>query len=48
MATQTVIAEPEEVDATEGVELLMRDLRSSAAGLSTREAERRLVQYGSN
>ena len=48
MATQTVIAEPEEVDATESVELLMRDLRSSAAGLSTREAERRLVQYGSN
>lgn len=40
--------EPEEVDATEGVGLLLRDLRSSQTGLSSREAERRLVQYGAN
>jgi calcium-translocating P-type ATPase len=37
-----------EVDATEGIELLLRDLRSSRRGLSTAEAERRLIQYGPN
>ncbi|HST33733.1 MAG TPA: cation-transporting P-type ATPase [Solirubrobacteraceae bacterium] len=37
-----------EIDAEEAVELLLRDLRSSRQGLSTREAQRRLVQYGPN
>jgi calcium-translocating P-type ATPase len=37
-----------EIDAEEAVELLLRDLRSSRAGLSSREAQRRLVQYGPN
>ena len=37
-----------EVDATESVELLLRDLRSARRGLSTREAQRRLIQYGPN
>jgi magnesium-transporting ATPase (P-type) len=39
---------PVEVDATEGLDLLLRDLRSSRTGLTTREADRRLVQYGPN
>jgi len=39
---------PVEVDATEGVKLLLRDLRSSPTGITTREAERRLTQYGPN
>ncbi|HEX5308998.1 MAG TPA: cation-transporting P-type ATPase [Solirubrobacteraceae bacterium] len=37
-----------EIDAEETVELLLRDLRSSRDGLTTREAQRRLVQYGPN
>ena len=37
-----------ELDATESVELLLRDLRSSHTGLSTSEAQRRLLQYGPN
>jgi calcium-translocating P-type ATPase len=37
-----------EIDAEETVELLLRDLRSSRDGLTTREAARRLVQYGPN
>ncbi|HEX4837655.1 MAG TPA: cation-transporting P-type ATPase [Solirubrobacteraceae bacterium] len=37
-----------EVDAEQAVDLLLRDLRSSREGLSTREAQRRLVQYGPN
>ncbi len=37
-----------EFDATESVELLLRDLRSSRTGLSTSEARRRLLQYGPN
>jgi calcium-translocating P-type ATPase len=37
-----------ELDATESVELLLRDLRSSRTGLSTSEAQRRLLQYGPN
>jgi magnesium-transporting ATPase (P-type) len=40
--------EREEVDAEEAAALLLRDLRSSPRGLSTREAERRLAQYGPN
>jgi hypothetical protein len=35
-------------DPQEPLGLLFRDLRSSAAGLSTREATRRLVVYGPN
>ncbi len=35
-------------DPTEQVGLLMRDLRASPAGLSTTEAQRRLVQFGPN
>jgi calcium-translocating P-type ATPase len=35
-------------DPEERVELLLRDLRSSRSGISAREAERRLVQYGPN
>jgi calcium-translocating P-type ATPase len=38
----------DDLDADESVELLMRDLRSTASGLSTREAARRLLQYGPN
>ena len=37
-----------EFDAIESVELLLRDLRSSRTGLSTSEAQRRLLQYGPN
>lgn len=37
-----------DLDAEETVELLLRDLRSSRDGLTTREAQRRLVQYGPN
>ncbi|HEY1277670.1 MAG TPA: HAD-IC family P-type ATPase, partial [Thermoleophilaceae bacterium] len=36
------------VDPEERVDLLLRDLRSSRSGLSSREAERRLVQFGPN
>jgi magnesium-transporting ATPase (P-type) len=36
------------VDPTERVDLLLRDLRTAQAGLTSREAERRLVQYGAN
>jgi calcium-translocating P-type ATPase len=36
------------IELTEQVDLLLRDLRSTRAGLSSREAERRLVQYGPN
>src|SRR6188474_3278381 len=36
------------IDPTERVDLLLRDLRSSRDGLSAREAERRLVQFGPN
>ncbi|HEY7953169.1 MAG TPA: cation-transporting P-type ATPase [Solirubrobacteraceae bacterium] len=48
MAEPISTAEPVEVDATEGVDLLLRDLRSSRRGLTAREAERRSVQYGLN
>ncbi len=54
-ARKTAVAPPAgaldltaEVDATERVDLLLRDLRSSREGLTTREAERRLVQHGPN
>jgi magnesium-transporting ATPase (P-type) len=36
------------VDATESAELLVQHLRSSREGLSSREAARRLLQYGPN
>jgi len=39
---------PGAVDATEPVERLLRDLRSSRSGLSAREAARRLIAYGPN
>jgi calcium-translocating P-type ATPase len=41
-------SEPGEVDAEEAADLLLRDLHSSRQGLSAREAERRLTQYGPN
>jgi calcium-translocating P-type ATPase len=37
-----------QVEPTEQIELLLRDLRSSPQGLSTAEAQRRLIQYGPN
>jgi calcium-translocating P-type ATPase len=40
--------ERDEVDAEEAAASLLRDLRSSPTGLTAREAERRLVQYGPN
>ncbi|MFI9366558.1 cation-translocating P-type ATPase [Kitasatospora sp. NPDC053057] len=43
--TQETLAGP---DPEEGVDLLLRDLRSSRQGLSSREAARRLVHYGPN
>ena len=36
------------VEPTEPIERLLRDLRTSVSGLSTREAQRRLVAYGAN
>ncbi len=36
------------IDPEERLELLLRDLRTSAGGLTQREAERRLVQFGPN
>jgi calcium-translocating P-type ATPase len=36
------------LDPTEHLEVLLRDLRSSRSGLSAREAQRRLIQYGPN
>jgi calcium-translocating P-type ATPase len=41
-------ASTSEVDAEQAVDLLLRDLRSSREGLSTREAQRRLAQHGPN
>ena len=37
-----------QVEPTEQVDLLLRDLRSSRRGLSSAEAQRRLIQYGPN
>src|ERR1039457_4476440 len=42
------VASPGEVEPTERVDILMRDLRASPLGLSEAEAERRLIQYGPN
>ncbi|WP_063910934.1 cation-translocating P-type ATPase [Nocardia nova] len=39
---------PAQVEATEPLDLLLRDLRSSRGGLSTREAQRRLIHAGPN
>ncbi|MFI2281276.1 cation-translocating P-type ATPase [Nocardia beijingensis] len=36
------------IDPTERIDLLLRDLRGSRSGLTTREAERRLIHYGPN
>ena len=41
-------ASGDEVEPTERVELLLRDLRSSRSGISAAEAGRRLIQYGPN
>ncbi len=38
----------EQVEPTEQIDLLMRDLRCSPQGLSAAEAKRRLIQYGPN
>jgi calcium-translocating P-type ATPase len=40
--------ESDSVDPTEGVDLLLRDLRAAQSGLTSREAERRLVHFGPN
>jgi len=37
-----------EVDPRQRADLLLRDLRGSRSGLSAREAQRRLVQFGPN
>src|ERR1019366_8905434 len=39
---------PVSPDPEERVALLLRNLRATSSGLSSREAERRLVQYGPN
>ena len=36
------------LDPEEAADRLLRDLRSAAEGFSTREAQRRLLQYGPN
>ena len=36
------------LDPTEAVELLLRDLKTARDGLTSREAQRRLVQFGPN
>jgi calcium-translocating P-type ATPase len=41
-------ASPLRLDPEERADALLRDLRSSRAGLTAREVERRLVQYGRN
>jgi len=47
--TDVVEVEPGvRLDPTERVDLLLRDLRSSRSGLSTREAQRRLIHVGPN
>jgi calcium-translocating P-type ATPase len=48
MSAPTLTDSPKEVDATETVELLLRDLRSTREGLSSSEAARRRLQYGPN
>ncbi|MGH2835121.1 MAG: cation-transporting P-type ATPase, partial [Solirubrobacteraceae bacterium] len=40
--------EPAQPDPEERVALLLRDLRAARSGLSAREAQRRLTQYGFN
>jgi len=48
-AVDRVELEPgEQLEPTERVDLLLRDLRTSAGGLPASEAGRRLVQYGPN
>ncbi|MGV9611686.1 cation-translocating P-type ATPase [Nocardia xishanensis] len=47
--TDLVEAEPGlRIDPTERIDLLLRDLRGSRSGLTTREAERRLIHHGPN
>ena len=42
------LAQDQDIDAEEAVELLLRDLRTSREGLSSAEAQRRAQQYGRN
>src|SRR5450631_2849857 len=42
------MSEEAAVDASEPIERLLRDLRTSRTGLTTREAQRRLIVYGPN
>ena len=46
--TEQPPAAPLAPDPTEAVELLLRHLKSSSDGLTSREAQRRLVQFGPN
>ncbi|HET6877314.1 MAG TPA: cation-transporting P-type ATPase [Jatrophihabitans sp.] len=47
--SETIGTQPApQVDPTERINLLLRDLRSSRDGLTSREAERRLVHFGAN
>jgi calcium-translocating P-type ATPase len=49
-ADATVASAPRlaQIDPEERIDALLRDLRSARTGLSSREAERRLTQYGPN
>lgn len=47
-ATDDPVFEAPEVEPTERMELLLRDLRTARSGLSTREAQRRLLHLGPN
>jgi calcium-translocating P-type ATPase len=48
MSAMSMMPAAGEVDPEERVLTLLRDLRTTRAGLTQREAERRLVQYGRN
>ena len=48
MASPASASVPPPIDPREARDLLLRDLHSSSHGLSQREAERRLLQYGRN
>src|SRR4029079_1508690 len=48
LASGGMTLESDSVDPTEGVDLLLRDLRAAQSGLTSREAERRLVHFGPN
>src|SRR5512140_3068311 len=51
MTSDRAVAPVEQVgslDPEEAIGLLLRDLKATSQGLSSREAERRLVQFGPN